>query len=378
MNRRERLLATLKGQPVDRPAVSFYEISGMESTDSGDPFNIYSHPSWKPLLELAREKTDRMVISYVNFKNAPPDPAKELTTRETRYANGSRLVTTTVRAGKHVLTSRTRQDPDVNTVWTLEHLLKNVDDLKAWLDIPEREFGGEPDVETTLRTEEALDGTGIAMIDTADPICHVAPLFDMGEFTVMAMTEQDLFGKALERTARLIMKRTEAVAKALPGRLWRICGSEYAAPPYLPPHLYREYVVQYDRRMVDLIQKHGGYARIHSHGRLHDVLDGLVSTGCAGLDPIEPPPQGDVSLAYVQKKYGRQLVLFGNLEISDIETLPTEQFKKKIRTALREGTDGDGRGFILMPSACPYGRVLAPLTLKNYETMIAEVEHLNK
>jgi hypothetical protein len=127
---------------------------------------------------------------------------------------------------------------------------------------------------------------------------------------------------------------------------------------------------------VKAIQASGGFARIHAHGRLRDILDDIVSTGCVGLDPIEPPPQGDVELSYVRQKYGQQLVLFGNLEVSDIEMLPTSQFEQKVWQALREGTEGNGRGFVLMPSACPYGRKLSSLTLKNYEKIIEIVGRL--
>ena len=67
------------------------------------------------------------------------------------------------------------------------------------------------------------------------------------------------------------------------------------------------------------------------------------------------------------------MVLFGNLEACDIERLPTVKFEKKIHTALEEGTAGEGRGFVLMPSACPYGRHLSSLALKNYEKMIEVV-----
>jgi len=94
----------------------------------------------------------------------------------------------------------------------------------------------------------------------------------------------------------------------------------------------------------------------------------------SGLDPIEPPPQGDVSLEYVRKNYGRDMVLFGNLEITDIENLPTDQLTERVKTALSEGTAGEGRGFVLMPSACPYGRELSPLTLRNYQKIIELVE----
>jgi hypothetical protein len=72
----------------------------------------------------------------------------------------------------------------------------------------------------------------------------------------------------------------------------------------------------------------------------------------------------------VRERYGGQLVLFGNLEASDLETLPAGQFEQKVRRALREGTAGEGRGFVLMPSSCPYGRELSPVALANYRTMI--------
>ena len=208
----------------------------------------------------------------------------------------------------------------------------------------------------------------------ADPICGVAPLFSMEEFTVIALTEPALFHRALQKVAIPLFARVEAIAKALPGRLWRVVGPEYASPPYLPPRLFEEYVIRYDRPMVDAIQRYGGFARIHSHGRLKDILDLITSTGCAGLDPIEPPTQGDVDLLYVRQNYGRDMVLFGNIEVSDIENLPTPEFRLKVERALREGTAGTGRGFVLMPSASPYGRQLSSLSVRNYEAMIELTE----
>lgn len=375
MTRRERLMATLRGEPVDRPPVSFYEIDGSQDTQNPDPFNIYSHPSWRPLVELARAKSDRIVMAGVPFKNAPPDPVAALTCYESQTdAQGSRLTTTTLCAGKRLLTCRWRQDPDVNTTWTLEHLLKDEEDIEAWLDLPEAPLGGEPDVAAFLEIEKALGDDGIVMVNCGDPLCSAAQLFEMGQFTIVAMTAPKLFRRIMDRLARVYWFRTAAIAEALPGRLWRICGPEYASEPYLPPHLFREYVVPYDKLMVDSIQGHGGFARIHCHGRLKSILDHIAATGCTGLDPIEPPPQGDVELAYVREHYGRQMTLFGNLEASDLENLPTPEFEKKIRKAVREGTAGPGRGFVLMPSACPYGRVLSPLALANYRKMVEAVE----
>ena len=376
MNRRERLLATLNGQPVDRPAVCFYEINGFEQNPSdADPFNIYTDPSWQPLLELARNRSDAIPCRSVGFLHAPADPLADVTTREEwTDGSGSCFQRCTIRAGGRVLTTLTRRDPDVNTTWTLEHLLKDVDDFKAWIDLPQAAFGGEPAVQPFLAAEQRVGDAGIVMIDRADPICRVAGLFSMEDFTVIALTEPALMHQALEKLQQVCLPQVTAIARALPGRLWRLYGPEYASPPYLPPHLFAEYVTRYDRPLVEAIQRPGGFARIHAHGRLREVLDHIVATGCVGLDPVEPPGQGDVSLAYVRERYGRQMVLFGNLEVSDLEMLPTPQFREKIATALREGTAGEGRGFVLMPSACPYGRKLSSLAVRNYEAMVEMAE----
>ena len=138
MTRHDRLMATLRGQPVDRPPVCFYELDGIiQNPADPDPFNIYSHPSWKPLLDLTWEKSDCIHRRHVPFLNAPPDPCAELTTVKTEIdASGNRLTTVTIRAGKRTLTSRHLREPDIDTVWTTEHLVKDIDDFRAWLDLP--------------------------------------------------------------------------------------------------------------------------------------------------------------------------------------------------------------------------------------------------
>jgi len=192
----------------------------------------------------------------------------------------------------------------------------------------------------------------------------------METYMVVALTEPALFHRLLERWERLIFPRCQQVARNFPGRLWRICGSEYASEPYLPPRLYDDYVVRYTGKMIKEIQRYGGYARIHSHGRLKGIIPFIAKMKPDGLDPLEPPPQGDMTLAEIKDAIGKDTVLMGNIELADIENLPTSEFEKKVRTALLEGTQGEGRGFILYPSAYPYGRTITPRTLANYETMV--------
>jgi hypothetical protein len=54
--------------------------------------------------------------------------------------------------------------------------------------------------------------------------------------------------------------------------------------------------------------------------------------------------------------------------------LPPPQFEEKVKQALEEGMSGSGRGFVLMPSAGPYGRTLSRQMMDNYETMVRLAE----
>ncbi|MCK4887347.1 MAG: hypothetical protein KAS96_08160 [Planctomycetes bacterium] len=389
MNQRQRLMATLQGKPVDRPAVSFYEIGGFAS-DPNDPdkFNVYNSPSWRPLLQLAEEKTDiiRMKSAVRRHSHEAWDASQKNSSQNIRdeffkidqyIENNSKFTKTTVNIADKTLTSLTRRDPHLDTIWTLEHLLKNTDDIKAYLQLPDDVFHENIDITHLVEEDQALGDKGIIMIDTEDPICAVASLFSMEDFTILAFTEKNLYHQLLEKVARYIHKRTEKVAEEFPGHLWRIYGPEYVTEPYLPPQLFEEYVVRYTGPMVEMIEKNEGFARIHAHGKIKNILDYIVQMGASAIDPIEPPPQGDVELSYVREKYGKDLVLFGNIEIVDIENTPNNDFKKNVSQALIDGTKGQSRGFVLMPSASPYGRDISKTTMKNYETMVELTENFN-
>lgn len=364
-------MATLRGEAVDRPAVSFYEIGGWTpDPDDPDPFNVYNAPDWRPLLELAEAETDLIRMCPPTLTPAADNCRDEFFRHETYTEGGSRFTRTTVTVGGRTLASLARRDPDVATTWTLEHLLKDLDDVRAYLQLPDEAFHDDGDVAPLVACERELGDAGIVMVDVEDPICAAASLFSMSDYTVVAMTEGALFHSLLEKRARSIHARCEQVARDFPGHLWRLYGSEYASEPYLPPRLYEEYVVRYTAPMVASIQAYGGFARIHSHGRLKNILPHIAAMGADGLDPVEPPPQGDVELVDVRRAYGRNMVLFGNIEAADLENLPAGDFEKKVERALREGTAGPGRGFVLMPSACPYGRTVTPETLENYKTMV--------
>jgi hypothetical protein len=385
MTRGERLRATLNGEVVDRPAVNFYEIGGfLVNPNDPDQYNIYNSHSWQPLLNLAENHTDiiRMISpvrtqSHLSWNGSSNiEIRKQFVEEKVWEENNSRFTLLTYKLGTKKLTSLSRRDKDIDTVWTIEPLLKNVDDVNLFLKLPDEIFEENINTGHLEEQENRLGDSGIVMVDTEDPVCAVASLFNLETFTIFALTEQELCHKLLEKHALYIHKRTEKVAREFPGRLWRIYGPEFITEPFLPPTLFNDYVVKYTKPMVKQIKKYGGFVRIHSHGCIKNILDYIINMEADAIDPIEPPPHGDVELKYVRRKYGRHLVLFGNIEIADIENMPCDMFRRVVKQTIADGTSGEGRGFVLMPSASPYGRNISERTLRNYRIMVEEVERI--
>jgi len=375
MNRRQRLMATLGGEPVDRPAVSFYEIGGwILDPDDPDPFNVYNGPGWRELIQLAESATDLIRMVTPEAHPTSDNPVDTIRHIETIDQEDKRFTRTVLHVGNKTLSSTTRRDRDVATSWTIEPLLKGPEDLDLYLSLPAEFFAYTYDVVPLQKAEEALGDAGIVMVDVADPLCRAASLFDLETYTIVALTEPLRFHALLEKLAVSTYAMVTAVCERFPGRLWRIVGSEYASDPLLPPRLYREYEVRYTQPIVTTIQQSGGFARLHSHGRLRRILSDIAEMGPDGLDPIEPPPQGDMTLQEVGARIGSQTVLFGNIEVSELQQMAPDAFEMRVREALRQGFARDRRGFVLMPTSCPYGRTVSKRLLQNYETMVRVVE----
>ncbi len=126
MNSRERLLAALRHEAADRVPVSTYELVGWDS-DSWEN----SQPAYRGLMDLIRAKTDCLYMVGCPSDN----PAVRVTTEEWREG-----LHTYRREVHHTplgdLTTSSRQDDGINTVWVLEHLLKTDEDVTRYLQRP--------------------------------------------------------------------------------------------------------------------------------------------------------------------------------------------------------------------------------------------------
>ena len=76
------------------------------------------------------------------------------------------------------------------------------------------------------------------------------------------------------------------------------------------------------------------------------VLECFVEMGVDVLNPVEPPPMGDVTLPEAFSRVGNRMALEGNIQKHDLIAGTREQVLELMREALEAGK---GRRFIMCP-----------------------------
>jgi len=364
MNSRERLIKTLHGEETDRVPISLYEFDGFY-----DDW-IYDHPEYVKILEYAEGKTDKMYFwtpsdgKPVLFYGVIDEEGLERTTWEEKESTYSKTV---IRTPKGTVSSISRQDSGVHTSWMIQRLCKNEDDAKKILSIPYEPWC--PPVDSFFKLDKKLNGSGIVMGDIPDALCLTVELFGLTEFLKMYVTRRRLILELMDFFHGRILNYLRHLLTGGAVTLYRIVGPEYATPPYLHPREFGKLVTSYDADLVDLLHRYGGYARLHSHGRVGRVLSHFREMGVDAVDPLEPPPDGDIELSEARKILGSEVTLIGNIEERLFEVGSKGDIEEAVKKAIMGGAD-DG-GFILCPTAMP---LTTPLSRKVQDNILFYID----
>ena len=61
--------------------------------------------------------------------------------------------------------------------------------------------------------------------------------------------------------------------------------------------LYRELVQDFERKVIERIHAGGDISHIHCHGNVRSTLELAIQRGGDFFEPVEPPPDGDITFA---------------------------------------------------------------------------------
>lgn len=169
-----------------------------------------------------------------------------------------------------------------------------------------------------------------------------------------------LMDKVLEANMRVVQNAIRAGAEVI------VLGDDYAhnSGPLMSPALFERMVLPRLAKMVSLIKSEGAFCVKHSDGNIYPILDMIVSTGCDGLNPIEPVAGMD--LATVKGLVGDRVCLIGNIDCGHLLSHGTPQdVEQAVEQAIKDA--GASGGFILSSSNSIHSSV-------NPENFVAMVE----
>ena len=362
MTSRERILTALRRGTPDRVPISTYELVGYNSKAFEN-----NDPSYTRLMDTIREKTDCLCMwdptsnaTFLQFSRPV-----EMQVQETREDDAI-VRRKTLHTPQGALTQTIKIVHNVHTIWQTEHWCKNLADVERALSIPYEPL--EYDFSDYARIAAEVGDNGVIMSSVADPLWLAADLMSFGDYTVWARTETGHFIRALDIMHERAMDNLPRMLDARVVDVYRICGPEYATPPYLPRELFQRFVVPYVAEMVDLIHDRGAFARFHCHGRIGQVLDMIMDTGSDAVDPCEAPPDGDVTLDEVKKRCGSSMCIFGNIQLRLLECGSPDDIEQAVINCMAGAKAGGG--YVIMPTAAPISSPLQPKTEDNYVRFI--------
>jgi len=364
MTSRDRILRTLRRQPADRVPISTYELNAYNPTNFEN-----TAPSYRRLMDKIRTDTDCIYM----WGWWPWADSGLWSERSETASDGSITTYHRLRTPKGDLTKTRKHIPGVHTTWTTEHLLKTPEDIDRYLSVLPEFFHIDETAERRARDdydaiEERLGDKGVIMNDSGDPSSYIPDLFEFGLFTMMCFQYKDKILELIDAHTKPIIEKFHLDAANHFGALLRLCGPEYFTRPYLPPEYFREMVVPGCTQCARILDEAGIFLRLHCHGQIREALPMIVEIGAKGTDPIEPPPDGNITLKEVKDQYGDKLVLFGNIELKLLETGTVEDIRACVKQQM-DDAKGDG-GFIMLPTAAPINEPLAELTERNYMAWI--------
>lgn len=90
--------------------------------------------------------------------------------------------------------------------------------------------------------------------------------------------------------------------------------SPFAGSGFISPPFYKDFVLPYERQIVQSVRRQGVHIYTHTCGAIGDRLEIMVESGISGLECLDPPPLGDIDLDEAKKRIGSDVFIKGNID----------------------------------------------------------------
>jgi len=187
-----------------------------------------------------------------------------------------------------------------------------------------------------------IGNRGLAVLGLNHPLGTLVRRSNMEEVYGWLITEREIMHRFLESSNEQVAQAVESLGESARDLVFGVCAHEMLIPPWMGPKHFDEFVFPYDKRVNDAIHAGGGRLRAHCHGNCMAYLEEMSRMGIDAIEPLEPPPFGNVDLAQAKAIVGDRMLLSGNVPSQDFLRMTREQVRAEVRRAISQGAKGGG------------------------------------
>jgi hypothetical protein len=369
MNPRECFLAALRGEATERVPLM------LESLWAPDKETI---ESWKD--DPIRQEIALRIFDETVYMHTIPShtnrwgmiPSRIIEAVEEKEEGNQVLTTSRINTPQGPLTATVGYETGIRTGWTSKYPCETLDDIEKIRSVewelpenlvpPSRE--GLPD---------DFEERGILRTSLSSPMVCIGGMMSYEYYLQLCILEFDLIN---EMTAESMRRELEILDVLLqPGLIEYVWmgGCEWLTPPMGSPQLYTDLVQQYEKPIIERIHAGGALSHVHCHGNVGGTLEQVIERGADFFEPVEPPPDGDITMAEAQALSAGRITLGGNVEYR----LMANEDADTVERAVRAAFEGGKERLVLRTSAGPITTMTKRLG-ENYHRVIDVWEELSE
>lgn len=144
---------------------------------------------------------------------------------------------------------------------------------------------------------------------------------------------------------RFALRKLEAQLKAQPDEI--LFGGSASSLSLISPAIYTRFNLPFLREATAMCRRAGIISHQHTCGRSNWILETAYGeTDLDVIEPLEPPPGGDVELVDAKRQFGEKLCLKGNINTYNTMRLGSvAEVEEAVKRCIDEAAEGGG--FIL-------------------------------
>jgi len=364
MTSRERLLRAMLRQPVDCVPVRIWGF---------DHRVAQGEPSYQMLADIARPYQPDLVNWWSPVLQGGEQARRETLTRPTHH-EGFLEEVTTLHTPKGKLAEGWLRSLEGKPGYASKYLLETTEDAEKWLSIP-----WSPPIVDASDWPAALarmGDEGLLLVGIAEPMYAINSLTGSELWAYWLKEERELLHELVSESQRRQLHIVKRLLDAEVIGLYGYVGPELCIPPLASPGDFDEFVSRYDKPIHDLIHEAGGLVWVHCHGRISAVLERFADEAVDCLNPLEPPPMGDMTIAEARRRVGDRMSFDGGIEVGDIELRSPQEIEQMVVEAIWQS---GGTGLILsLSSDLSHLPTLSSRVLENLRVFLASARSEGK